>query len=507
MSSKHKRSLQIHTEEVFDMQSIASISADKQINDEASKSRKPNPAAFNISLHPILNTYRSEVQKVLHKEENFLSNSRVNMLTVSGPKSEPAYHIDQDDSQVNAIIDSLKPGTDYPTLMALCIKLETNPRAIFYYTPSVSKALLSRLFNDYDIHSNFLLDLVGRSNYWSAVSQVKSDPVNGQEIYEFHCQQPRWHQHSWYDKEELAIYRNKPPCSVYMTHSTATNTTVYLVVAPDDGIWFSFIDLIQPSTPQGNNRLVTGHELATSPFLIHSVISNIGFEQATLYVAEAQEELMAQLRKVNEYSESLKITRGQNQGAHDFDSREKLSSITRQLHYVSQLLDTGVGRTRSAVKLSSKLLEAHKQFCHQTGRGLPDTAASQTEAAIQYLHDAYVYQESWLEQFKARKETAMNFVFNMVTQSDSAINLSTSYRMSWDSSSIHTLTVLAMVFLPGTFTATLFSCVAFRASDSGAAEVTDWLLPFVLVASTLTLTVITLWLAYERIAIGIMRRL
>lgn len=39
----------------------------------------------------------------------------------------------------------------------------------------------------------------------------------------------------------------------------------------------------------------------------------------------------------------------------------------------------------------------------------------------------------------------------------------------------------------------------FRTSDSGAAEVTDWLLPFVLVASTLTLTVITLWLAYERI--------
>jgi hypothetical protein len=117
-----------------------------------------------------------------------------------------------------------------------------------------------------------------------------------------------------------------------------------------------------------------------------------------------------QLRKVNDYSESLKITRRQNQSAHDFDSREKLASITRQLHYVSQLLDTGVGRTMSAVKLSSKLLEAHKQFCHQTGRGLPDTAASQTEAAIQYTHDAYVYQESWLQQFKARKETAMNFV-------------------------------------------------------------------------------------------------
>jgi hypothetical protein len=44
-------------------------------------------------------------------------------------------------------------------------------------------------------------------------------------------------------------------------------------------------------------------------------------------------------------------------------------------------------------------------------------------------------------------------VFNMVTQGDSTINLRTSHRMSRDSSSIHTLTVLDMVFLPGTFTA------------------------------------------------------
>jgi hypothetical protein len=100
----------------------------------------------------------------------------------------------------------------------------------------------------------------------------------------------------------------------------------------------------------------------------------------------------------------------QNRDAHDSDSREKLSSITRELHYVSQLLDTGLARSRSAVKLSAKLLQAHEQFCHPTGRGLPGTAASQTQAAIQYIHDSYVCQNSWLEQFKARKETAMQLV-------------------------------------------------------------------------------------------------
>src|SRR5688572_4289379 len=41
----------------------------------------------------------------------------------------------------------------------------------------------------------------------------------------------------------------------------------------------------------------------------------------------------------------------------------------------------------------------------------------------------------------------------MVTQLDSSTNLETSRRMAQDSSSMHTITVVTMVFLPGTFTA------------------------------------------------------
>ena len=40
---------------------------------------------------------------------------------------------------------------------------------------------------------------------------------------------------------------------------------------------------------------------------------------------------------------------------------------------------------------------------------------------------------------------------------------------------------------------TLFSSVAFRAADSGAAEVTDWLWPFIGVALALTVSVIVSW--------------
>lgn len=58
---------------------------------------------------------------------------------------------------------------------------------------------------------------------------------------------------------------------------------------------------------------------------------------------------------------------------------------------------------------------------------------------------------------------------------------------------MHSITILTMIFLPGTFTATLFSTVAFRASDAGDAEVTAWLLPFCCVTGVLTLVVLAIW--------------
>lgn len=47
----------------------------------------------------------------------------------------------------------------------------------------MSKSLAKKLFSYYDIHAGFLLDLVGRPNYWSALSQVKTDPRHHQDVF------------------------------------------------------------------------------------------------------------------------------------------------------------------------------------------------------------------------------------------------------------------------------------------------------------------------------------
>ncbi|KAF4946259.1 hypothetical protein FSARC_14242 [Fusarium sarcochroum] len=339
MCIKESKSVQVDTQELFRVQSTTSSSTDEQVDDGCTATfgyQKPILSPFDLSKHPGFNTCRLDV---LNNEANFLSNSRVDVLTVSGPESTLVFNTDQNDAQVEGMID----------------RLLARPRG----TPELMVS--------------------------SIPSQIR------------------------------------PP--VREGRVCATDTTIYLVVAPDEGIWFSFIDLIGLATSENGNDLISRHELATSPFLIHSMISNIAFEQSTIYTADARVRLMTELQKVNNYSD------------------------------ISQMINTGLGSSSSAAKLSVKLLEAHKQFCQRTGLGAPGTAVSRTQTAIQYVHDVYLYQQSWLEQYKTRKETAMNLVFNMVTQGDSFITLNTSYQMSQDSSSILAPPVLAMIFLPGTFTA------------------------------------------------------
>lgn len=74
------------------------------------------------------------------------------------------------------------------------------------------------------------------------------------------------------------------------------------------------------------------------------------------------------------------------------------------------MLNTGMGSSESSIKLSTKLLLAHREFCQRTNKGKPGTTISRTQSAFQYVRDAFEYHHSWLETYIARKENAMNFV-------------------------------------------------------------------------------------------------
>jgi hypothetical protein len=117
-----------------------------------------------------------------------------------------------------------------------------------------------------------------------------------------------------------------------------------------------------------------------------------------------------QLKQVNDYADSTLTT------LNEFTSRVPLQRITIHLHSVSQMINTGLGSVSSSVKLSNKLLSAHETFCKATGRGRPGSADQRTQAAFEYVADAFLYQASWLEQYKTRKETAMTFVSSSIVR-------------------------------------------------------------------------------------------
>ena len=79
--------------------------------------------------------------------------------------------------------------------------------------------------------------------------------------------------------------------------------------------------------------------------------------------------------------------------------------------------------------------------------------------SIDYIIKSMEKQKLWFLNYKNRKDSTMSLVYNLVTQQDAANNIQLGIDMKKDSTSMNAITVLTMVFLPGTFTAV--SCSLF----------------------------------------------
>ncbi|KAK0728880.1 hypothetical protein B0T26DRAFT_186900 [Lasiosphaeria miniovina] len=368
----------------------------------------------------------------------------------------------------------MMPGTDRtikalstetcgcPRLLVLFIKLEKSKESAFNQKVSISLEQAETIFSQFDIHGGFMGDLIGRPDYWSAINRCKSEGDKVDDVFEFFCQHPRWAQSSRYEKGlPHALQGHRAPCSVYMHHSKARNLTLYMIAASEAEDWFPSLRQrigINTDSPDRIPQQVST-ALALSPFMIHAIMSVIAFEQSIDYVASVRDKLMTQIKHVNDYStdkgpHNTKLRRSEMEG------RIRLENITKELHLVSQTADSGIAGSHMSIKIAEKMLEAHSMHIMPTTTKEPRQQESPAAAAafirdthgmLQYVRDSFYSQKDWLTSYKARKDTAMNFVFNMVTQQDSATNVDISYKMSNDSSSMNAVTILTLIFLPGTF--------------------------------------------------------
>jgi len=238
----------------------------------------------------------------------------------------------------------------------------------------------------------------------------------------------------------------------YFKYFSELRLTVYIVAAApdDDCITFLRSQLNVPSDkPEHADKMTsiaTGH-----PLLLHSSISSIVVGQSYEAVHNVRTTLMTQISQVHHYVTSFD-DRASSAGQKETEreGRARLTRITTEFHQVSQRADTGIANCEKAIENSEYILHEYRNLCDRFSH-LPKDAVM--ESSMKYSLNIWECQKKLLVIYKARKETSMNLVFNLVTQQDSAVNVKIASKALEDSSSMKTIAALTMVFLPGTFVA------------------------------------------------------
>ena len=99
-----------------------------------------------------------------------------------------------------------------------------------------------------------------------------------------------------------------------------------------------------------------------------------------------------------------------------------------------------------------------------------------------------------LERTKAQVQT----VYSMIGQRDNKLNIETAKAARRDSNAMRTIAAVTLVFLPGTFTATLFSTTFFNFQNQTSRVVSWWLWLYSVVTVMLTLAVVAGWYYLEK---------
>ncbi|KAF2719630.1 hypothetical protein K431DRAFT_198845, partial [Polychaeton citri CBS 116435] len=325
-----------------------------------------------------------------------------------------------------------------------------------------------KIISTYGINDAFLPDLIGRPNYWAPY--VLYNKIEA--TYEFHCQHPRWQPPQTWDYYRK---RQRAPSSIYMKHFGRNNLTVYIVAAAPNDTCITFLrdQLHTPNNPNfGMKRLKTF--ASNTPFLLHSAISSVVVEQSKDFVHDVRKTLMNQINKSDD----------------GVSGRAKLEAITKNLHLVSQKADTGISNAEKSIENCEYMLGELRRFSRYFPSTSPDPLH---EASMRYTLNVWRCQKRLLASYKARKETSMNLVFNLVTQQDSKVNVDISSSMLADSTSMKTIAVLTMVFLPGTFLSGLFGSGVFVLDDNKDWSFSSLFGLFWYCLIPLTLVVIILW--------------
>jgi hypothetical protein len=332
------------------------------------------------------------------------------------------------------------PKTTSRRALVFFMPLTPTPGASFNYSVPITRANVDDLYISLSLNPSFILNMLGRPDYWAPQSRWDQE---GSEFlgFDFYCQHPRWN-----------ILNQGAPLSVYVKHDAQRDLTVYIISYNQNDTIVRALRALLTNAARHQAQDHMAHVFLESPLDIHTMITNLNFEASKWHVNRFRRFQWSIINKVDDHLAGL-----------EGSDRSKLKDLTKQLQIVSQNADSHIANAEvflSTANAIQEMISRSNAVVEHKSR-----VRQRTADAIQYAVFSMTKQRQWFWNYKARKDSTMNLVYNLVTQQDALNNLELAAEMKKDSTSMISIAIVTMVFLPGTFTASVFSAGIFENTE------------------------------------------
>lgn len=158
-----------------------------------------------------------------------------------------------------------------------------------------------------------------------------------------------------------------------------------------------------------------------------------------------------------------------------------------------------------AIEAVTSLIQEHEIFCQENPSSQADVVLQSRQTRKTFRSQLTLFKCLHLRctALEKRLENETRLAFNTVAQYNSQIAVRIGEATQVDSRAMKTISVLGLVFLPGTFICALFSTSFFNFSPASDTEPQHWTVSekfwvYWVVAIPVTLVTVACWLAWQR---------
>lgn len=375
----------------------------------------------------------------LRKSENFMKETNIDCLMVQ--KNEADW-LHLDDDRLRTIVKAASERcVQVPALstsdtsslgrqaLIFFVPLVASKGASYQWATSISQSGVTHLFDSLRLNPAFLLNMLGRPDYWAPQTLWNEDDGSLLGL-DFFCQHPRWN-----------LQAQGAPLSIYSKYDAQRDLTVYIVShKPQDTVVRSLRALLDITVRHpAHNHMST--LLLDSPMDLQVIIANLNFESSKWHVKRFQRLQWSVVNKVDDHLAGIEAR-----------DRSKLAALLKDLQVMAQNVDSHLANA----EIFGYGARAIRDACLRLSVSKRARVRQRTIDTIRHVITCMEKQNMWFLNYKGRKDATMNLLFHITTQQDALNNIELASDMKKDSTSMNAIAGLTMVFLPGTFTAVCY---------------------------------------------------